>query len=169
MAAVSTEELMKLLSPIVAGIDADLEAVAIRRAGSRSVVVVTVDRDEGVELDSIAELSRRLSETLDEADVMGQTPYVLEVGSPGVDRPLTRPQHWRRAKLGNRLEKVVSVDGQQVVGRIAELDENSVTLEVSGDGTRTVPFEQVSKAVVEVEFNAPKVRAPDASDPKAGE
>jgi ribosome maturation factor RimP len=156
MAAVSTDELVTMLSPIVAAANADLEAVMIRKAGSRSVVVVTVDRDGGVELDAIAGLSRRISETLDESDVMGQTPYVLEVGSPGVDRPLTAPRHWRRAKLGNRLVKVVTVDGQQLTGRVAAMDDVAVTLKVEGDDTREVPFVQISKAVVEVEFNSPK-------------
>lgn len=156
MAAVSTDELTTLLRPIVAGANADLEAVMIRKAGSRSVVVVSVDRDGGVELDSIAELSRRISETLDESDVMGQTPYVLEVGSPGVDRPLTEPRHWRRAKLGDRLVKVNTTDGQQVTGRIAVVDESSVTLAVVGQEDLQVPFVQIAKAVVEVEFNSPR-------------
>jgi len=156
MAAVSTDELMKLLSPIVAEADADLEAVVIRKAGSRSVIVVTVDRDGGVELDSIAGLSRKMSETLDESDVMGQTPYVLEVGSPGVDRPLTEPKHWRRAKLGDRLVKVITTDGQQVTGRIADINESAVTLDVVGQDSRQVPFTEITKAVVEVEFNSGK-------------
>ncbi|NQU37018.1 MAG: ribosome maturation factor RimP [Actinobacteria bacterium] len=156
MAAATTDELMTLLSPIVAGADADLEAVLIRKAGSRSVVVVTVDRDGGVELDAIAHLSRRISEALDESEVMGQTAYVLEVGSPGVDRPLTQPQHWRRAKLGNRLVKVTTNDGQQVTGRILSTDGSSVTLDSLGEDPRELPFEQISKAVVEVEFNSPK-------------
>ena len=65
-------------------------------AGRRSVVRVVVDRDGGVDLDAVAEVSRAVSEALDGADDLGSSPYVLEVTSPGVDRPLTAPRHWRR-------------------------------------------------------------------------
>ncbi len=156
MAAVSTDELVKLLGPVVAGASADLEDVVIRKAGARSVVVVTVDRDGGVELDAIADISRRISDILDENDVMGQTPYVLEVGSPGVDRPLTEPRHWRRAKLGNRLVKVATVDGNQLTGRVEDFDNDSVVVGVQGQAARRLAYSDISKAVVQVEFSTPK-------------
>jgi ribosome maturation factor RimP len=151
---VSNEELMALLTPVVAQSGADLEAVTVRRAGKRSVIVVTVDRDGGVELDAVADISRGISAALDEVEVMGQSPYVLEVGSPGVDRPLTQERHWRRAK--GRLVKVVKSDGSTLTGRVIGASADSATVSSSDeDGEETViSYSEVAKAVVQVEFRS---------------
>ena len=83
----------------------DLEAVELTPAGKRRVLRVAVDKDGGVTLDDIAEATRAVSDVLDDADLMGETAYTLEVTSRGVDRPLTEPRHWRRNR--DRLVKVV--------------------------------------------------------------
>src|SRR6059058_4887589 len=108
MAAVSRQRVRDVLEPVVAGAGYDLEDVTVTAAGRRSVVRVVVDRDGGVDLDAVADISRVLSEALDADDVMGEAPYVLEVSSPGVDRPLTQPRHWRRA--AGRLVTVTVAD-----------------------------------------------------------
>src|SRR5690606_10192619 len=88
-----------------------------RGGGGRGQVVV--DRDQGVGLDAIAEVSRALSAALDRADEAGAAvmpgEYVLEVSSPGVDRPLTEPRHWRR-NVGRLVAVTVAGEGQ-VTGR----------------------------------------------------
>jgi ribosome maturation factor RimP len=133
-------------------------------AGRRSVVRVVVDRDAGVTLDDIAEVSRAVSEVLDtNDDGMGRTPYVLEVSSPGVDRPLTEQRHWRRN--GGRLVAVaVGPVGatEQVTGRITAVDDAGVTLAVEAQGKpgakkraptpRQVPWAQLGAGRVQVEF-----------------
>ena len=87
---------------------------------------------------------------LDDSDVMGVQPYTLEVTSPGVDRPLTQPRHWRRN--AGRLVRVSCRDGSTVTGRIAGSDDEAASLDV--DGTeRRVAFADVAKAKVQVEFN----------------
>jgi ribosome maturation factor RimP len=89
-----TSRLTGWIEPVVASAGYDLEELVVTPAGRRSVVRVVVDRDRGVTLDDIAEVSRAVSEVLDRNDDgMGRTPYVLEVTSPGVDRPLTDPRH----------------------------------------------------------------------------
>ena len=94
------EHLLDVLAPVVAATGYDLEDVTVTSAGRRSLVRVIVDADGGVDLDAVAEVSRVVSEALD-GDADGGAafagPYVLEVSSPGVDRPLTEPRHWRRA------------------------------------------------------------------------
>ena len=75
----------------------DLEGIRITAAGRRRVLRLVVDGDGGVSLDVIALASRELSAVLDDSEVMGDVPYILEVSSPGVDRPLTERRHWRRA------------------------------------------------------------------------
>ena len=93
----TTSRLAGWIEPVVGAAGYDLEELVVTPAGRRSIVRVVVDRDAGVTLDDIAEVSRAVSDVLDaNDDGMGRAPYVLEVTSPGVDRPLTEPRHWRR-------------------------------------------------------------------------
>ncbi len=153
MAAASESAIADVIAPVVAAAGADLEQVRLRPAGRRSVLVVVVDADGGVDLDAVAELSRGIGDALDASSVMGAGPYTLEVTSPGVDRPLTLPRHWRRAR--NRLVKVVFADGETVTGRVMQADDQQATLRLPG-GDRVVPYGEVSSAVVQVEFGAKK-------------
>jgi ribosome maturation factor RimP len=128
----------------------DLEAVELTPAGKRRVLRIAVDKDGGVSLDDVAAATRAINETIDTSDAMGQHPYTLEVTSRGVDRPLTEPRHWRRNR--SRLVKVTLVDGTAVTGRIGDADEEKVSLDVDGVA-RAVPFTDVTKALVQIEFN----------------
>ena len=143
----------------------DLEAVEVTPAGKRRLLRVAVDQDGGVTLDEIAEAAREVSQALDESDAMGEAPYTLEVTSRGVDRPLTLPRHWRRNH--DRLVKVTTAQGETLTGRIGESDEDRVVLDVSGH-PRTIPYADVAKALVQVEFN--RKRANDEqTDEQTGE
>jgi ribosome maturation factor RimP len=113
---------------------------------------VAVDKDGGVDLDDIAAATGEVSRVLDESDVMGNSPYTLEVSSPGVDRPLTLPRHWRRN--ATRLVKVTLVEGGEVEGRIGSSTDDAVTLDVDGTD-REVAYEDIAKAKVQIEFNRP--------------
>ena len=156
VSAAVRSRLVQLLEPVVAATGSDLEDIQIRAAGRRSVVEVVVDRDGGVTLDDVAEIARVVSEALDADDPLGETPYTLEVGSRGVDRPLTLPRHWRRAT--GRLVKVSARDAATAIGRIVATDDESAELDI--DGTpRRIAFADVTKAVVQVEFG--KVPAHD--------
>jgi ribosome maturation factor RimP len=128
----------------------DLEAVELTPAGKRRVLRVAVDKDGGVTLDDIADATRAVSDVLDDADLMGETAYTLEVTSRGVDRPLTEPRHWRRNR--DRLVKATLRDGTQLTGRIGDSDGDGVTLDVSGT-PRHLTYDAVAKALVQVEFN----------------
>jgi ribosome maturation factor RimP len=128
----------------------DLEAVEVTPAGKKRVLRVAVDKDGGVTLDDIAEAARAVSREMDDDDLMGEQAYTLEVTSRGVDRPLTEPRHWRRNR--DRLVTVALRDGVRLTGRIGDADERTATLDVSGQ-PRRVPYDQVAKALVQVEFN----------------
>lgn len=143
------DQIAQLVAPIVARHDADVEFVTIRRAGRRSVVVIAVDADGGISLDAIAAFSPDVSAALDEADVMGEAPYTLEITSPGVSRPLTAPRHWRRAQ--NRLVKVRGTDGAERIGRIVSSDDERVVLRIDGQ-ERAIDYADIASAVVQVEF-----------------
>ncbi|SDC31919.1 ribosome maturation factor RimP [Actinokineospora iranica] len=147
------------LEPIVAGAIAEtgfeLEQLDVAQAGRRRLVKVVVDGDDGVGLDEVAVVSRAVSAVLDEHDAVLGGPYTLEVTSPGVDRPLTRPRHWRRARL--RLVKVRPIEGTEFTGRVGSADaepEGEVELLVDG-ALRRVRYADVARAVVEVEFKQP--------------
>ncbi len=128
----------------------DLEAVELTPAGKRRVLRIAIDKDGGVTLDDVAAATRAINDSIDSSDAMGEQPYTLEVTSRGVDRPLTEPRHWRRNRT--RLVKVTLADGSVLTGRIGESDEEQVSLDVDGT-TRAVPYADVKKALVQIEFN----------------
>lgn len=139
----------ELVDPLSA-LGLDVEAVEITPAGKRRILRVAVDKDGGVTLDDVADATREVSRVLDESDAMGEQPYTLEVTSRGVDRPLTLPRHWRRN--ADRLVKVTTTSGETFTGRVLASGDEQAELEVSGQ-RRTVPFAEVAKALVQIEFN----------------
>lgn len=162
-----TARLTALIEPVLHALDIDLEAVRIGSAGRRRVLRVIVDADGGVDLDDIAEVSREVSAKLDAANAMGESPYTLEVSSPGVDRPLTKPRHWRRA-VGRLVVVAVSGAGAGEHGdsppeRVVDADSDGVTLERDGT-TRTVRYSDLGPGRVQVEFG----RSPAEDDDEAG-
>jgi ribosome maturation factor RimP len=143
--------LAAIVGPVVAAAGYELERVDVTPAGRRRLVRVVVDGDQGVSLDAVAELSRAVSATLDDHDsVVGPAPYVLEVTSPGVDRPLTVPRHWRRAV--GRLVQVTVAGRGQVEGRVRRADEQGVVLDLGGED-RTFGYDTLGPGRVRVEFS----------------
>jgi ribosome maturation factor RimP len=139
-----------IVEPIVTAAGFDLEGLRVSRAGRRHVVQVTVDRDGGVGHDELGVLSGELSAGLDAAEAhvgeLAADPYTLEVSSPGVDRPLTLPRHWRR-NVGRMVR--VGVDGHLLTARVVAVDERGVTFDRSGPA---VAFDRLGPGRVQVEF-----------------
>ena len=146
------EQILQILEPIASNMGLDLEDVEIKSAGKHSIVQVSIDKDGGINLDEVAQISNQISEALDAKDVLGEKPYTLEVGSPGIDRALTLPRHWRRNN--GRLVKI-NFGSNSEIGRIIESDEEKVSLEVKGK-TRSIDFDKIDKAFIQVEFNPKK-------------
>jgi ribosome maturation factor RimP len=151
------ERLTTLLEPVAGSAGMDLESVRISAAGRRWLLRIVVDADNGPGLDEIALVSRAMSAELDASGVMGEAAYTLEVSSPGVDRPLTEPRHWRRA--ARRLVKVKVPGEGSVVGRVLAADDNGVTLDVDGS-KRELEYSALGPGTVQVEFG----RIPDADE-----
>ncbi len=147
---VARERVEAELAPALAALGLDLEAVELTTAGARRLLRVAVDKDGGVTDADLAEASRELSERLDASNPLGERPYTLEVTSRGVDRPLTEPRHWRRNR--DRLVRVTGLGGEVVTGRIGTADDAGATLSVEGR-EQTVSYAEVSKAIVQIEFN----------------
>ena len=145
-------KLAELLAPVVESSGYDFEDVTVAQAGRRRLVKVIVDADGGIDLDGVARVSRAVSDVLDDRDAF-DGPYVLEVSSPGVDRPLREPRHWRRA--AGRLVKV-DVDREPMLGRVVGVDPDGVRLDIGGT-RRNLPWSALGPGRIQIEFNRPDV------------
>jgi ribosome maturation factor RimP len=146
------DSLVRLLAPVVEAQGLDLEDVVVSQAGKRRQLRVVVDQDGGISLDTVAAVSTAVAAQLDDSDAMGGSPYVLEVTSPGVDRPLTAPRHWRRNRT--RLVKVATAEATALEGRLVEVDDDGIGVESDGVVTR-LAWDRVASGRVQVEFNRP--------------
>jgi ribosome maturation factor RimP len=148
------DQIIELLTPAVREAGFYLEDIHIATPGSHRIVTCIVDGDSSLNLDQVTSVSRVISELLDEAEFMGETPFTLEVTSPGVDRPLTLPRHF--AKNHDRLLKVIRTDGSEVIGRIASNTDDSVTLIVTlkkESREEVLSLTDIKRALVEIEFS----------------
>ncbi len=160
------DQIAAVLRPIVARYDLELDALEVIPAGKRRLLRIVVDGDgpagRGPLLDDIAEASRAMSFALDESNVTGAAAYTLEVSSRGVSRPLQRPQHWRRNR--GRLVEITTTAGDTFTGRIVDVIEDSVQLDVLG-ALRTLALSEVTTALVQVELNRPTPDDPTFDEP----
>ena len=154
MADALARSLTDLLTPVVEDAGAFLEGVETTRAGRYSTVRVLVDLPDGpgdLDLDALTTVSRAVSAAVDEADpVRGQ--YTLEVSTPGAERELSTPRHFRRA-VGRDVELMVKDDGVDAVltGTVTAADEDSVTLQADGR-ERVLALDDVRQARMVVIF-----------------
>jgi ribosome maturation factor RimP len=166
---VDDRKLAGLIEPVVVTAGMDLESVRMTIAGKRRLLRVIVDSDHGVSLDDAADVSRDISVLLDASNVLGEVPYTLEVSSPGVDRPLTEPRHWRRAR--GRLVRVKVTGEGSVEGRVLAADADGVTLGTvlngRANGERRFSHADLGAGSVQVEFGKiPDAELDDFSDPE---
>jgi ribosome maturation factor RimP len=157
--------LHEVIEPVVRDLGFDLEELKVSRMGRTHVVRVIVDGEDGVSLDDVAKISRAASVALDEAELTGGAftveAYQLEVSSPGVDRPLTLPRHWRR-NVG-RLVKVKAAE-RMLTGRVTAVGADAVSLDVDRT-THQVPFASLGPGHVQIEF----ARLADLAEEEFGE
>lgn len=163
----------------LAGVGLLVEDVAVIPAGKRRLVRIWIDRDipadgadttdpiEPLSLDEVADATHVVSEALDSSDVLGEQAYTLEVTSPGVDRPLTEPRHYRRNVT--RLVTLTPREGDAVTGRLVRAGASDLTIEVPA--TKKVPassqdfrYADLSRAAVQVEFSRGKAAGESDSD-----
>ena len=139
------EDISAAITPALEALGFYLEDVAITSAGRRSMLTVIVDGDTHLSLDQVTSATKAIGEIVESIQSLGETPFTLEVTSPGLDRPLTKVRHWQ--KNINRLVKVVLQDGSEIKGRINEVNEaNSVVGEIK------VNHPDIKRATLEVEF-----------------
>ena len=156
----SSQQVIDLLSDEFARVGYEIEDVSIDTRTRPARLIVVADGDKPLDLDAVAELSRAASELLDTV-ATGDGEYVLEVTSRGVDRPLTSAKHFRRAQ--GRLADITLSDGSTFSGRIGELSDGTLAVVTRGQRradlqVRPISLDDVTKAVVQVEFSTPNRR-----------
>lgn len=146
----------------------DIQVVG--RQGGRIKVTILLDSDTGITIDECASISRRLGGQMDELNFFGESPFTLEVSSPGVDFPLTFPRQYIR-NVGRQLT-VTLLDGGIRKGRLETVADDHIVLVIEPAkvsktqkkkeslltdeapvGPTPIPFAQIKKAAVEVSFN----------------
>ncbi len=134
------------------------ELVDVRKRGSgkRVSLQVRIDRresrpGEGVTADDCALVSRALEAWLDESGVLGPR-YVLEVSSPGIERPIRWVQHWRRFQ-GHEVRVKLSDLGKVKATIVSVIDDNSVVLRLDSGEEVTVPLQEARDATLVVDWS----------------
>ena len=139
------EEISAVITPALTSLGFYLEDLNITSAGKRSLLTVIVDADRHLSLDEVTVATKAISEIVENIPALGSTPFTLEVTSPGIDRPLTKPRHWR--KNINRLVKIVLLDGSQITGRIKQAGESAATIDEI-----VINYLDIKRANLEIEF-----------------
>lgn len=139
------EQVLAVITPAIESLGFYIEDITITSAGKRSMLTVIVDGDTHLSLDQVTIATKAISELVENLPTIGNNPFTLEVTSPGLDRPLTKPRHWRKNQ--DRLIKIVLTDGKEVKGRIKNSNETSVTV-----NEQIVNFSDIKRATLEVEF-----------------
>jgi ribosome maturation factor RimP len=142
------EAVIAAITPTFEGTGIYLEEVTLT-GGSPTTLTVIVDSDTHLNLDQVTSATKEISEILENLPELGETPFTLEVSSPGIDRPLTLPRHWR--KNHGRLATLVLHNGTLIKGRIGDLHESSVDIDA-----QPIQLADVEKAHVEIEFKSLK-------------
>jgi ribosome maturation factor RimP len=137
-----------LVRPVIEGEGLDLVDVTFGREGGRRILRVVVDREGGVDLDTISELSQKVSRRLD-LEGFEPGPYALEVSTPGIERPLRRPEDFRRA-VGERV-RVKTQDGM-LEGELRAAEADAIRV-ASQEGEHRVALEEVAAARTVVDWD----------------
>ena len=149
------ETIVAAIEPVLATLGLEVFDVQLTGSGRARTVRVIVDRDGGVDLDAITAASEHVQPALDALDDLG--PYALEVSSPGLERPLRRPEHFRRAVGETVSVKVRDADGEvrRLRGDLISTDERGVTVKAGDTNTgEHVDYDQIIKARTVFEWGA---------------
>jgi ribosome maturation factor RimP len=139
------EQVAAAITPAIESLGFYVEDIAITSAGKRSMLTVIVDGDTHLSLDQVTVATKAISEIVENLPTLGNNPFTLEVTSPGLDRPLTKPRHWQKNK--DRLIKIILNDGKEITGRIKDSTQSAVTVD-----EQVINFADVKRATLEIEF-----------------
>jgi ribosome maturation factor RimP len=139
------EQVAAVITPAIEALGFYVEDISITSAGRRSMLTVIVDGDTHLSLDQVTVATKAISEIVENLPTLGNNPFTLEVTSPGLDRPLTKPRHWRKNK--DRLIKIVLNEGKEITGRIKDSTNDEVIVD-----EQKLAFVDIKRATLEIEF-----------------
>jgi ribosome maturation factor RimP len=139
------EQVAAAITPAIESLGFYVEDIAITSAGKRSMLTVIVDGDTHLSLDQVTVATKAISEIVENLPTLGNNPFTLEVTSPGLDRPLTKPRHWQKNK--DRLIKIILNDGKEITGRIKDSTQTAVTVD-----EQVINLADMKRATLEIEF-----------------
>jgi ribosome maturation factor RimP len=146
------EQIQRLLEPILGSLGLTLWDLELRKQGPQWLLRVYIDREiGGVTLNDCEAVSRDLGTVLDVEEIVPHS-YTLEVSSPGLDRSLTRPEHYLRCQGSLvKIKTFQPINGAKVFkGKLAGLEDLVVVLEQDSGETLRIPLDNISKASLEV-------------------
>ena len=148
-----SQNVNETIEPLLDSQGVELVELQLQQHKGRWLVRIFVDSDIGISLEDCRRLNFEIGQLIDAEDVIPAS-YVLEVSSPGLDRPLRNMRDFRRQK--QRVVKVFlhvpHLDKAQYTGRVAEVTESHLLLQTDSDTPVTIPFQSIDRGVVELEF-----------------
>ncbi|MDP2920997.1 MAG: ribosome maturation factor RimP [Candidatus Omnitrophota bacterium] len=145
------EKIQEVINPVLEEEGAELVEVIYRREGGRQVLRLLVDKDGGIQLADCARLNEKIGLALDQADII-QESYVIEVNSPGIDRPFKVKRDYERAI--NRPVRVTLTeriqDKKEYIGMLEEVSDTAIKIDVKKKGVLEIPIEKIERAREEV-------------------
>jgi len=142
----------KLVVPIVDNYGLELVDVEYNKEGSDWILRIFIDREEGIKLEDCQQISRDVSVELDAKDPISQS-YLLEVSSPGIDRPLKKRRDYERHK-GKKvaLSTYAPINGEKKFsGKLLGIEDDDIKIIVDGDEI-SIPYSKVAQTRLAIEF-----------------
>ena len=147
------DKITETIKPLLEEEKIELIEAIYRREAGRQVLRLLVDTETGITLGDCTKLNGKISQVLDESGVITES-YVLEIDSPGIDRPFKVKRDYERAK--GRLVRVTLneaiLDKKEYIGRLEEISNDSIKIDVKKKGIIDIPFTKITRARQEVEF-----------------
>ncbi|MEW6601908.1 MAG: ribosome maturation factor RimP [Nitrospirota bacterium] len=146
------EKVMDIIVPVINALDLELDDIELSKMRGKALLRVFIDREGGVTIDDCERASREVEAILDVEDPIPCS-YVLEVSSPGLDRPLKGPKDFTR--FTGRSARVVTIQPVEkesfFIGKIAATGDSGIELLLPQDRRVTIEYKNISKARLEVE------------------
>ena len=148
------DKIREIIEPVLQGERIELVEIIFRREAGKQVLRLLIHKDNGIKLSDCAELNRKIGRVLDENDII-QESYVIEVDSPGIDRPFKTKKDYERA-VGRLVRVTLNEkisDKKEYIARLEEVSDAGVKIDVDKKGVMEIPFEKIVRAREEIEFN----------------
>ena len=141
------------IEPLLDAQGVELVELQLRQHKGRWLVRIFVDNEAGISLEDCRRLNFEIGQLMDAENVIPDS-YVLEISSPGLDRPLRNLRDFRRQqhRVVTVFLNVSHLDKAQFTGRVAGVTESHLLLQTDSDTPVMIPFQSIDHGVVELEF-----------------